>query len=241
MCVQSIKDLTEGLKKRERKPVVARPVSSEASLVTSEVSSSRRERSPEIEYAEGETVADDVPAPFDAGEDLQWVEPAMPPSPPPHASSLPSQQISQRAGPPPVPPHGRGRDGGRREDTRREIERELVRRERAEEKAKKPKRKAPTVAQAKGAGHVQLRIKHSKELPAGMEDEGKVMGIPSYKKLHPPPSHPAPSPPSEDPVLDLADQKTALKGLPPSSEHLHTTHTIKLSLSLPPPQLSHGG
>ena len=189
---------------------------------------------------------------------LDFESPPPPPPPPPHASKssqppppqpdqpptqpptqLPTQpptsqtQTSPRHPPaerdaPLVPPHGRGRERKAEEQGRR-----------GKEESKGGvvlRRQAPRAAAA--ADHVPLRIKLGKDRPAGLEEEGIVAGSPAgYKKLHPPPSHPAPEPPSEDPVIDLADQETALRGLPPSSQSslhptLYSTHHLSLSLSL---------
>ena len=260
LCVQGLKDLTEGVKKREKpKPQL---VSSEASLVTGGAGKRRsKSKSPPGDELQGDNGRDtEEPTPFDdvSGE-LQWVEPVhlAPPPLPPLESPDPSQQLNpsqpaERDVPPPVPPHGRAvrepwSEGGQRrrerEDTRREIARELARREKAEEKAKEqsskvvPSRKAPVAAQPRATGHVPLRIKRSKEKPAGIEEDSQVVGKPAgYKKLHPPPSHPAPSPPSNEPVSDMADQQTALQGLPPSSKpHLpslphYTSSSLLLSV-----------
>ena len=233
-----MKNLTEGLKKKERQKSPVQ-VSSVASLQTTAVSSTKRERSPhpgvgpETE-ALGDRLREQSPSPFDDGrEELQWVEPAAPPLPP--HTSLQRTTTQEPGGemdmPPPVPPHGRtGEQHGEeerkkreREDTRREIERELARRERAEEKTKEqqsvPRRQAPKALAPAHSRGVPLRMKQSRERPAGVEEEGKVVGrAMGYKKLHPPPSHPAPSPPADEPVTDLADQPTALGGLPPSSQ-----------------------
>jgi hypothetical protein len=232
-ALESMKDLTEGLKKKERQKSPVQ-VSSVASLQTTGVSSMRRERSPPPgvwpeTHALGDTLREQSPSPFDdRREELQWVEPTAPPLPP-HTS--PQRTTTQEPGgemdmPPPVPPHGKTREQHGeeerkkrgREDTRREIERELARRERAEEKTKGqqsvPRRQAPKAPAPRG---VPLRMKQSREKPAGVEEEGKVVGrAMGYKKLHPPPSHPAPSPPADEPVTDLSDQPTALRGLPPS-------------------------
>lgn len=145
--------------------------------------------------------------------------------PPPTHKSPSHQGI-----PPPVPAHGRSRHAeeqskrGEKEDTRRQIERELARRDRAATEEKKKgegvviRRQAPKAPPTgRSADHVPLRMKLNKDRPAGIEEDGMVVGKPSgYKKLHPPPSHPAPEPPSEDPVTDLSNQETALQGLPPS-------------------------
>lgn len=209
-------------------------MTSVASLQTTAASSTRKESSPPPEaQTASEKLREDSPSPFNSEkEDLQWVEPAAfePPPLPPHSSSQLTTSQPERDVPPPVPPHARTRDQHseeerkkrEREDTRREIERELARRERSgveEKSAVAPRRqapKAPAVAQGRG---VPLRMKQSKERPAGVEEEGKVVGkVMGYKNLHPPPSHPAPSPPADEPVSDLADQPTALRGLPPSSQ-----------------------
>lgn len=155
----------------------------------------------------------------------------VPPPVPPHGSSRDSRerereqqrQVEERE-------ERRGR-----EDTQGEIEREMTRKEKvmAGEKASEHKggvvlrRQAPKAPRRGGADHrpvappehVPLRKKQSKDRPAGVDEDGPVIGMPAgYKKLHPPPSHPAPVPPSHEAVTDLADQETAFRGLPPSSE-----------------------
>ena len=217
------------------------------------VSSTRREKTPPLDFVTetqvlGEGLREQSPSPFEEEkDDLQWVEPAAAPPPlPPHSITTSSLELGETDNAPPVPPHGRTRDQRaeeerkkrEREDTRREIERELVRRERDEEKIREqkagvvPRRqapKAPAVAPSRG---VVLRMKHNRDRPAGVEEEGNVIGKPmGYKKLHPPPSHPAPSPPADEPVRDMADQQTALCGLPPSSELVCSQH----SHTVPPP------
>lgn len=214
--------MTQNLKKKERSksPVV---VTSAASLQTTEASSSRRQRrspSPNL-LKENDREQETSPTPFD--DNLQWVEPTVTDPPPPLPQPLVLQ--TDRA-PPPVPPHARTRESG---DTRKGVQREDVRRETEKEDIKSkivPKRQAPrqapksqSTSHGRSPDHVPLRIKKSKDLPAGVENESKVIGkVSGYKKLHPPPSHPAPSPPADKPVTDLTDQQTALKDLPPSSK-----------------------
>ena len=179
-------------------------------------------------------------------EELQWREPttARPPvevapepvlhsQPPSQAPSQPDpgSQPQEQNVPPPVPPHR----GGREREREEKREREVAMREKAlaEERVREPvglvlRRQAPKAPRAGGIGGgggkvtepVPLRKKVNNDRPAGVE-EGQVVGMPAgYRKLHPPPSHPAPAPPSQDPASDLADQETALRGLPPSSESL---------------------
>ena len=170
----------------------------------------------------------DVPA-----EELQWREAAVTaveqhsPTPPvpPHTTQ---SSTNDRDIPPPVPPHGRRRDGSlSKGDEGERVLGGVVARRHAP--------RAPVRGQAE---HVIMRKKPNKDLPAGMEDDGKVMGVPaSYRPLHPPPTHHAPSPPSQDPVTDMADQETALRGLPPSSEYIDTLSNSSLS-HIPPPHTS---
>lgn len=129
-------------------------------------------------------------------------------------------QPQQDDHPPPVPSHGRQRDGKEKVHEERERKEQEEEGAVATEKGEVVLRRQAPRDQLKE--HVPLRKKQSKDRPAGVGEDGPVVGMPAgYRKLSPP-SGPALEPSSQEPVSDLADQETACRGLPPSSEWSHS-------------------
>lgn len=120
-----------------------------------------------------------------------------------------------------LPSHGRQRDGKERVHEERERKEErAVATDKEEVVLRRQAPRAPPRDQLKE--HVPLRKKQSKDRPAGVGEDGPVVGMPAgYRKLSPP-SGPALEPSSQEPVSDLADQEAACRGLPPSSEWPHS-------------------
>lgn len=165
---------------------------------------------------------------FDVPEaELQWRGPAVAAEAPVEVSV---QQVLQSTPqphqddhPPPVPSHGRQRDGRETVHEERERKGKAEEREVATEKGEVVLRRqaprAPPRDQVKE--HVPLRKKQSTDRPAGVGEDGPVVGMPAGYRKFSPPSDPTPQPSSQDPAPDLADQEAACRGLPPSSEWTH--------------------